>query len=61
MLQTAFIIAKLRVPSDCREEKDSRTAIEILRDLLKSPDQEWAKSKILVEVLRPILMRLCAR
>ncbi|CAM6096564.1 unnamed protein product [Calypogeia fissa] len=43
-----------------REDKDT-TAIEMLRDLLKSPDQEWAKSKELTEVLRPILMRLCAR
>lgn len=44
-----------------REAKDSRNPMEILRDLLKSTDQEWAKSKELVGVLRPILMRLCAR
>ncbi|KAG6552712.1 hypothetical protein Mapa_005659 [Marchantia paleacea] len=35
--------------------------MQILRDLLTSPDHEWAKSAKLVEVLRAPLMRLCAR
>ncbi|KAL2630264.1 hypothetical protein R1flu_014950 [Riccia fluitans] len=45
----------------CGPEGESRSGLQILRDLLTSPGQEWAKSPKLAEALRAPLMRLCAR
>ncbi|CAO2842487.1 unnamed protein product [Amaranthus hypochondriacus] len=43
------------------ESTSGKNGIEIIMNLLKSPNNEWSKSEEVLSVLKPILMRLCAR
>ncbi|XP_056687350.1 uncharacterized protein [Spinacia oleracea] len=38
-----------------------KNGIEVILELLKSPNHEWSKSDEVLSVLKPILLRLCAR
>lgn len=43
------------------ESTSGKNGMEVLLNLLKSPNHDWSKSDRLLPVLKPILMRLCAR
>ncbi|XP_021719743.1 malonyl-CoA decarboxylase, mitochondrial-like isoform X2 [Chenopodium quinoa] len=43
------------------ESTSGKTGIEVILNLLKSPNHAWSKSDRVLSVLKPILMRLCAR
>ncbi|KAL3688176.1 hypothetical protein R1sor_014485 [Riccia sorocarpa] len=45
----------------CGTEEESRSGLQIVRDLLTSPGHEWAKSPKLADALHVPIMRLCAR
>ncbi|KNA10935.1 hypothetical protein SOVF_139760 [Spinacia oleracea] len=38
-----------------------KNGIKVILELLKSPNHEWSKSDEVLSVLKPILVRLCAR
>lgn len=43
------------------ESSSGKNGVEVILKLLKSPNHEWSKSDRVLSVLKPILMRLCAR
>ena len=45
----------------CRDVATGRDGMEVMLNLLTSTDYKWTNSPELLSILKPTLMRLCAR